>query len=146
MPFQRTVDVTDSSLPADRARRDLAGLAAMIVGAELELATLHRRLARAGSAPDPSDPFDPVGCLETWLAALRGRREELLRARGEGSIAGRSAHCQAVPPANGDAGLHAEAAALIEALLAAGRRIERLEAEVARLEADASRWPDFDLH
>ena len=55
-------------------------------------------------------------------------------------------HRQAVPLANGDAGRHEEAAALLEALLAAVRRIERLEAEVARLEADRARWPNFDLH
>jgi hypothetical protein len=47
---------------------------------DLELAALRLRPKHdGGPPPDPSDPADPVSCLELWLAALHGRRAQLLR-------------------------------------------------------------------
>ena len=64
-------------MPADRAQ-ELARIEALIEQAENRLKAL--RLKRNGGPPsDPSDPFDPISCLEIWLAALRGRRADLLR-------------------------------------------------------------------
>jgi hypothetical protein len=49
----------------------------MIGDAEAELEAVRRRLERQGRVPDPSDPADPVACLEIWLAALRAHRAGL---------------------------------------------------------------------
>jgi hypothetical protein len=54
---------------------ELAEVEALIARAEAELATLRRRLGREGRVPDPADPFDPVRCLEIWLAALYAARD-----------------------------------------------------------------------
>jgi hypothetical protein len=63
----------------DRAQ-ELDDLEALIEVAEDELAALRRRRQRNGGPPsNPSDPFDPGGCLEIWLGALHGRRAELFR-------------------------------------------------------------------
>jgi hypothetical protein len=65
-------------MPPDRAQ-ELDDVEALIEVAEDELAALRRHRQRDGGQPsNPSDPFDPVSCLEIWLAALRGRRTELL--------------------------------------------------------------------
>jgi hypothetical protein len=64
-------------MPPDRAQ-ELASIEALIEQAEHELKALRLK-GNGGPPPDPSDPFDPVGCLEIWLAALRGHRTELLR-------------------------------------------------------------------
>ena len=49
-----------------------AGIERLIARAEADLAGLTLRRAReAGPSPDPSDPADPVRCLQIWLAALR---------------------------------------------------------------------------
>ena len=66
-------------MPPDPAQ-ELADIEALIELAEDELKALRLRSRRdGGPPPDPSDPFDPISCLEIWLAALRGRRAELLR-------------------------------------------------------------------
>jgi hypothetical protein len=66
-------------MPPDRAQ-ELDDIEALIEVAEDELAALRRRRQRdGGQPPNPSDPFDPLSCLEIWLAALHGRRAELLR-------------------------------------------------------------------
>jgi hypothetical protein len=66
-----------ASMPPDRAQ-ELARIEALIEQAEDKLKAL--RLKGNGRPPsDPSDPFDPISCLEIWLAALRGRRADLLR-------------------------------------------------------------------
>jgi hypothetical protein len=68
-----------ASMPPDRAQ-ELADIEALIEVAEDELAALRLSIRRdGGSSPDPSDPFDPISCLEIWLAALHGRHAELLR-------------------------------------------------------------------
>jgi hypothetical protein len=65
-------------MSSDRAQ-ELASIEALIEQAEHELKSVKLRLGRNGGAPpDRSDPSDPVSCLEIWLAALRGRRTELL--------------------------------------------------------------------
>ncbi len=69
-------------MPPDSRRRELAEIEALIARAEAELAELARGLEQDGHGPDPSDPFDPVGCLEIWLRALRDRRDELVRRAG----------------------------------------------------------------
>ncbi len=59
--------------------KELADMEVLIERAESELEALRLRLHQEGRLPpDPSDPFDPITCLEIWLAALRGRRAELL--------------------------------------------------------------------
>ena len=63
----------------DRLFSELAEVEVMIAQAEAELAELRRRLEQEGRSPEPSDPSDPVGCLEIWLAALRTCRKELSR-------------------------------------------------------------------
>src|SRR3954452_25317683 len=51
----------------------LAEIEGLLARAEAALAGLH--LGReAGPPPDPSDPADPVRCLEIWIAALRTLR------------------------------------------------------------------------
>jgi hypothetical protein len=66
-------------MPPDRAQ-ELADIEALIEVAEDELAALRLRPKHdGGPPPDPSDPADPVSCLELWLAALHGRRAQLLR-------------------------------------------------------------------
>jgi hypothetical protein len=66
-------------MPPDRAQ-ELADIEALVEAAEDELAALRLRRKQDGRPPpDPSDPFDPISCLEIWLAALHGRRVELLR-------------------------------------------------------------------
>ncbi len=58
----------------------LAKITTLIEEAETELKDVRRRLQReACLPPKPTDPFDPVSCLGIWLAALHGRRAELLR-------------------------------------------------------------------
>ena len=59
--------------------QELARIGALIGQAEVELATHKLRLKRAGRSPSRADPFDQVGCLELWLAALREHRSALLR-------------------------------------------------------------------
>ena len=74
-----------------RTPDDTSDIGTMIAQAEAELSRLKARRA-LGVEPvrDPSDPFDPVGCLELWLAALyavRDRRldvSDLLSARTTG--------------------------------------------------------------
>jgi hypothetical protein len=66
-------------MPPDGALPEMAEVEALIAEAEAELAVLRRPLEREGRTPDPSDPFDPAGCLEIWLRALRERRDDLLR-------------------------------------------------------------------
>jgi hypothetical protein len=61
----------------------LAEIDALITGAEAELAALKLHIGRKGRVPDPSDAFDPVGCLELWLAALYASRARLLDAFGQ---------------------------------------------------------------
>jgi hypothetical protein len=66
-------------MPPDRAQ-ELVDIEALIEVAEDELAALRLRLKHdGGPPPDPSDPADPISCLEIWLAALHGRRAQLLR-------------------------------------------------------------------
>jgi hypothetical protein len=65
-------------MPPDRAQ-ELARIEAMIGQAEAQLAAHKVRLKREGRIPNPSDPFDQVGCLELWLAVLRQLRDGLLR-------------------------------------------------------------------
>ena len=66
-------------MPPDCAQ-ELAAIEALIEQAEDDLKALRLRLKGNGGPPsNPSSPFDPIGCLEIWLAALRGRRAELLR-------------------------------------------------------------------
>src|SRR3954468_17813 len=48
----------------------LATIEGLLARAEAALTDLHLR-REAGPAPDPSDPADPVRCLEIWIAALR---------------------------------------------------------------------------
>src|SRR3954449_3551922 len=48
----------------------LAEIEGLLARAEAALAGLHLG-SEAGPAPDPSDPADPVRCLEIWIAALR---------------------------------------------------------------------------
>jgi hypothetical protein len=62
-------------MSSDRAQ-ELASIEALIERAEHELKAVKLRLKENGGPP--SDPSDPVSCLEIWLAALRGRRTELL--------------------------------------------------------------------
>ena len=69
-------------MPPDPTRRELAEIQALIADAEGELMALELHLGREGLLADPSDPSDPVGCLRIWLAALRGRRDELRRDDG----------------------------------------------------------------
>ena len=58
---------------------DLVAFDALITEAEAELARHKRRLEQAGGpAPAPSDPFDPISCLELWLKALRRCRAQRL--------------------------------------------------------------------
>ena len=64
---------------------ELAEVEALIAQAETELAVLGRFLEREGRFFDPADPFDPVGCLEIWLAALYAARAGLLHASGQAS-------------------------------------------------------------
>ncbi len=64
---------------------ELAEIEAMIARAEAELSALRFRLGREGRAVDPSDPFDPVHCLEIWLAALYATRARLLCAAAQAS-------------------------------------------------------------
>jgi hypothetical protein len=66
-------------MPSDGVLPELAEVEALIAQAETELAVLRRPLEREGRSPDPSDPFDPAGCLEIWLRALREFRGDLLR-------------------------------------------------------------------
>ena len=66
-------------MSSDGVLPELAEVEALIAQAETELAVLRRPLEREGRFPDPSDPFDPAGCLEIWLRALRERRDDLLR-------------------------------------------------------------------
>ena len=66
-------------MPLDRAQ-ELVKLGELIKRAEDEMETFRLRLkGDGGSPPDRSDPSDPISCLEIWLAALYGRRAELLR-------------------------------------------------------------------
>ena len=66
-------------MPPDRAQ-EVAKIEALIEQAEDQLEALRFRLKGNGvPSPDPSDPADPISCLEIWLAALHGRRAELLR-------------------------------------------------------------------
>ena len=59
--------------------QELASIEALIEQAEHQLKAVKLRLkGNGGPPPDPSDPSDTVSCLEIWLAALRGRRTELL--------------------------------------------------------------------
>ena len=67
---------SDGTLP------ELAEVEALIAEAEAKLAVLRQHLECEGRAPGPSDPFDPVGCLEIWLRALRERRDDILRRTG----------------------------------------------------------------
>ena len=62
---------------------ELAEIEAMIVGAEAELVALKRRLGQECRVTDPSDPFDPIRCLELWLCALYATRARLLQASGQ---------------------------------------------------------------
>ena len=65
-------------MASDRAQ-ELAKIEALIEQSEDDLEALKRcRKGTGGPPPDPSDPSDPISCLEIWLAALRGRRAELL--------------------------------------------------------------------
>jgi hypothetical protein len=65
-------------MSSDRAQ-ELASIEALIEQAEHQLKAVKLRLkGNGGPPPDPSDPSEPVSCLEIWLAALRGRRTELL--------------------------------------------------------------------
>jgi hypothetical protein len=66
-------------MPPDRAQ-ELAQIEAMIGQAEAQLAAHKLRLKHGGRTPNPSDPFDQIGCLKLWLAVLRGLRNDLLRA------------------------------------------------------------------
>jgi outer membrane protein TolC len=66
-------------MPLDGALPELAKVEALIARAEAELAVLRQHPEREGRAPDPSDPFDPAGCLEIWLRALREHRDDILR-------------------------------------------------------------------
>ena len=66
-------------MPSDGVLPELAEVEALIAQAETELAVLRRPLECEGRSPDPSDPFDPAGCLEIWLRALREFRGDLLR-------------------------------------------------------------------
>ena len=68
-------------MPLDRAQ-ELAQIEAMIGQAKAELAAHKLRLKCEGRSPNPSDPFDQVGCLELWLAVLRQLRNDLLRQGG----------------------------------------------------------------
>jgi hypothetical protein len=62
-------------MSSDRAQ-ELASIEALIEQAEHQLKAVKLRLkGNGGPSPDPSEP---VSCLEIWLAALRGRRTELL--------------------------------------------------------------------
>jgi hypothetical protein len=65
-------------MPPDRAQ-ELAAIEALIEQAENELKALRLRPQPEGRPPpDRSDPFDPISCLEIWLAALKGHRAQLL--------------------------------------------------------------------
>jgi hypothetical protein len=64
----------------------------MIARAEAELAALRLRLGREGCAPAPADPFDPIACLEIWLAALHVARDGLLRSLGQAPSPPRRPH------------------------------------------------------
>ena len=64
-------------MPHEGTTPGLAEVEAMIGDAEAELEAVRRRLERRGRVPDPSDPADPVACLEIWLAALRAHRARL---------------------------------------------------------------------
>ena len=70
-------------MPPDGNPPELAEIEALIAEAEAELAVLRQRLECGSRAPDPSDPFNPVGCLEIWLAALYATRAGLLHASGQ---------------------------------------------------------------
>ena len=63
-------------MSSDGVLPELAEVEALTAQAETELAVLRRPLEREGRPPDP---FDPAGCLEIWLRALRERRDDLLR-------------------------------------------------------------------
>jgi hypothetical protein len=65
-------------MPPDRAQ-ELAQIEALIEQAEDELEALRLRPKGSRGSAHRSDPFDPISCLKIWLAALRGRRAELLR-------------------------------------------------------------------
>ena len=70
-------------MPPDHAQ-ELARIEAMIGQAEAQLAAHKVRIKREGRSPNPSDPFDQVGCLELWLTVLRELRDGLLRqSRGQ---------------------------------------------------------------
>ncbi len=77
-------------MPSDRAQ-ELAQIEAMIGQAEAELAAHRLRLKHEGRSPNPSDPFDQVGCLKLWLAVLRRLRSEWLRQDGTEGQLGRFA-------------------------------------------------------
>jgi hypothetical protein len=65
-------------MSSDRAQ-ELARIKALIEQAEHKLKALRCCFnGNGGPPPDRSDPSDPISCLEIWLAALRGRRAELL--------------------------------------------------------------------
>jgi len=66
-------------MSSDGVLPELAEVEALIAQAEAELAVLGRHPERDGRAPDPSDLFDPTGCLEIWLRALREHRDNILR-------------------------------------------------------------------
>ena len=65
-------------MPPDHAQ-ELAKIEALIEQAEDNLKALRLLKGNGGPPSNPSNPFDPIGCLEIWLAALCGRRAELLR-------------------------------------------------------------------
>ena len=69
-------------MSSDGVLPELAEVEALIARAETELAVLGRHPDREGRAPDPSDPYDPAGCLEIWLRALREHRDDILRRTG----------------------------------------------------------------
>jgi hypothetical protein len=66
-------------MPPDRVQ-ELAKIEALIEQAEEQLkALMLRSIGHGRQAGRRSDPSDPISCVEIWLAALRGRRAELLR-------------------------------------------------------------------
>ena len=60
--------LSEPAMPSDGVLPELAEVEALIAEAEAELAVLRQHLEREGRAPDPSDPFDPAGCLESGRA------------------------------------------------------------------------------